>query len=147
MICYIWLCNKEQWRGNNWYKIEIIVFSLIVLENKPQKIKLFNTKSKFLFLILKMMRNILAKIENRNQCSLKEFMYENRATKLQHKKTKNLIILLIFPIYRTYPLICFAIHSKVWWHGAECTDNRLVPWNDLWFRNTRPVRQRCVSLR
>ena len=40
--------NQEEWCVNNWYNIKIILFSLAVLENNSQKIKLWNTKSKFI---------------------------------------------------------------------------------------------------
>ena len=66
---------------------------------------------------------------------------KNRATKVQHKNTKNQTVILIFPISCTYLLICCIIYLKVWLHGAKCTDNRQVPWNGLWFRTVRTVRQ------
>ena len=42
--------------------------------------------------------------------------------------------------------ICCVIYLKVWWHGEKCTENWLVPWNDMWFRTACPVQQNndCV---
>ena len=37
---------------------------------------------------------------------------KNRVTKVQHQNTKNQTVILIFPGYRTYLLICCVIHLK-----------------------------------
>ena len=96
----------------------------------------------FLFLVLKIIRYLLANIENNNQCSIiNKIMYEKPCLKVQHLKTKNQTGMLIFPRYCTYLLIFYAIHLKLLWYGAKFTDNRQVPWNNLWFRTARPVRQ------
>ena len=37
---------------------------------------------------------------------------KNRVTKFQHQNTKNQTVILIFPIYHTYLLICCVFHLK-----------------------------------
>ena len=66
-------------------------------------------------------------------------MYGNCVNKVQHQNTKNRTVLLVFPGYWTYLLICCVIYLKVWWHCARFTYNRQVPWNNPWFRTTRMV--------
>ena len=113
-----------------------------------QRNKRCNTKSKFVCSwFLKLWDICWQKWKRKNQCSIiNKFMYENCATKVQHQKTKNRTVILIFPKYCTYLFICGDIHSKVLWNGAKCTDDRLVPWNELWFKNLCPVQQNneCV---
>ena len=63
------------------------------------------------FLNLNIMRDLLARKEKKNQCSIiNKFCTKDCVTKFQHKKTRNLTIMLRFPRYRTYLLICCAIH-------------------------------------
>ena len=88
------------------------------------------------------MRYLLEKIEKKNQCSLiYKCMYVKSCYKISALKTRNRTVILIFPIYCAYLLICCAIFSKGWWYVERWTDNRLVPRNGLWFRIARPVRQ------
>ena len=71
---------------------------------------------------------------------------KNCVTKFQHLKTRNRALMLIFPTYSTYLLICCDIYPKVLWYGAKYTDNQLVSREDLWFRTARLVQQNndCV---
>ena len=99
------------------------------------------------FLIIKIMRDFLAKTKNNNQCSIiNKFMYEKLCDKSSTLKTINWTVILIFPRYRTHLLICCAVYSKVWWYSEKCPDNWIVARKYVWFRTARLVRQNndCV---
>ena len=135
------MCNKGKWCGNNWYKIKIIVFSLTVLEKNPQRIKLCNTKSKFLGSLFLKLWEICWKNQKEEPMQFnKNICMKNCVTKVKHLKTRNRTVMLILPRYCTYLLMCCAIHSKVWWYGAKFTDNQLVARKDLWFITAHLVR-------
>ena len=102
-IRYIWFFDKEEWCSNNFYIFKIVVFSLTVLEKNPQKIKLCNTKSKFVSSwLLKLLESLLAKIEKKNKCSIiNKCMYVTLCYKSSTLKKINRTVILIFTRYHT----------------------------------------------
>ena len=91
-------------------------------------------------LILKSIWDLLENILKKNRCSLiKILCMKNCVTKLQHLKTINWTVILIFPRYCTHLLIFCDIHPKGWWYGAKYTENWRVDQKDLWFRTARLV--------
>ena len=96
--------------------MKVILFSIIVFENSEKKIKLCNTKLKFVnySLILKMMRYLLAKPERKSFKLYQHiYVYKILFKNLNIKKMMNHIFILIFSRYLTYLLIYCAILSKV----------------------------------
>ena len=112
-------------------------------EKEPTENKSLQYQIEFCkFLIPKNVRYFLAKLKNKNKCSIiKKIMYENRVTKVLHLKKRNWTVVLIFTRYSTYCFICCAIHSTVWWLGVKCTNNLPVAQKDLWLRTVRLVQQ------
>ena len=99
------------------------------------------------FLIINIKGGFLAITERYNLWILiNKFMYVKSCYKISTLNNDELNSNInIYQIsHLTFDMLC--CFSKVWWYGARCTGNRLVPQNDLWFRSARPVRQNndCV---
>ena len=70
------MCNKEQWRGNNLYKIKIIVFSPTVFEKKNTDNEGLQYKIEVcLFLIITIMIYLLAKIKKEESIQYNQQIY------------------------------------------------------------------------
>ena len=52
-----------------------------------------------------------------------EFMYIELCYKSSTSKYENKTVILIFPRYPTYLLICCVFSLEKWWHCSKCTNN------------------------